>query len=242
MSASVWAIGDIHGKSDALAALTAALPRGEQDFTVYLGDYIDRGPDSAGVVAHVMGEADRAPGRTVLLWGNHEDLAAAHFGIPAPSVFEYDAEDWFRNGGRETMVSFACHPSGLSEAACPPELARLFPRLQRFWRPPIDRFPTLGHVVFVHAGLLPAQQPEDAPGEVLLWVRDEFLKEFDSSGRLVIHGHTPVKKIVPQADKIGIDTGAVYGGSLSALQLPERRVYQADAQGRVRSFDLPDPV
>jgi serine/threonine protein phosphatase 1 len=237
--ASVWAVGDIHGQSRHLEALLAALPRQPEDTTVFLGDYLDRGPDSARVVARVLAESDVRPDQTILLWGNHEDLAAAHFGLPTPSSFEYDPLDWFNNGGIEAMASYGVPRDEAATAPCPPDLRRLFERLRTFWRPSASQFPDLAHVIFVHAGLLPGQQPEEAHGDVLLWVRDEFLKVTDPSGRLVVHGHTPVKALAPQTDKIGIDTGAVYGGPLTALELPERQVFQADGDGRVRSWMLP---
>ncbi len=222
-----------------LNALLEALPRTEEDTTVFLGDYIDRGEDSAGVVQRALAEYDAAPDRTVLLWGNHEDMAAAHFSQYAPSNYTYDPYDWFNNGGIAAMESWGQEKPQLFVASCPPDLARLFPLLRTFWRAPEDRHPDLAHCIWVHAGLRKGQQPEDASGDVLLWIRDEFLDAFDPSGRLVIHGHTPMRKVAALPDKIGIDTGAVFGGPLTALQMPERRVFQADAQGKIVDFDLP---
>jgi serine/threonine protein phosphatase 1 len=236
--ASVWAIGDVHGESAKLEALLAALPRQEGDWTVFLGDYIDRGPDSAAVVRRVLAEYDAAPDRTVLLWGNHEDMAAAHFGFDAPSHFEYDPYDWFRNGGIAALESYGMSTPGLLTAPAPPDLARLFPLLRPYWRVP-DPTPDLAPYVFVHAGVLPGEQPEESPGEVLLWVRDEFLYAYDPSGRVVVHGHTPVNQVRVQPDKIGIDTGAFFGGPLTALQLPERRIYQATGGAVVTVADIP---
>jgi len=225
-----------------MTALLKALPRGADDVTVFIGDYIDRGPDSAGVIRRVLEEYDAAPDRTILLWGNHEDMAAERYGFPRPSSFNYDPFDWYRNGGDKAMASFGYEPNTreLFAAPCPEPLQRLFGLLQTFWHPPADRFPTLGHVIYVHAGILPGKQPEESSGDTLLWVREEFLDAYDDSGRLVIHGHTPFRGVRVQPDKIGIDTGAAYGGLLTALQMPERRVYQANADGKVASFDL-DP-
>lgn len=236
--ASVWAIGDIHGKAGMLTALLDALPRGENDTTVFLGDYIDRGEDSAGVVRRVLAEHDAAPDRTILLWGNHEDMAASHFSVYAPSDFSYDPYDWFNNGGIAAMESWGYRKPQLFVASCPPELARLFPLLQTYWRAPEAQYPTLTHCLWVHAGIRKDQRPEDATGNVLLWIREEFLDTLDTSGRLVIHGHTPMRKTAALPDKIGIDTGAVFGGPLTALQMPERRVYQADSRGNVVDFPL----
>lgn len=239
--ASVWTIGDVHGEYEKLAVLLEKLPRKDDDFTVFVGDFIDRGPDSKGVVERVLNEYDAAPDRTVLLWGNHEDMAAANFGWEdTPSSFEYDPYDWFRNGGLQAMESYGVKPPEVFEMDCPNDLWRLFGLLKTFWRAPADTFPELSHCLWVHAGILPGQQPEEANGDVLLWVREEFLNYFDPSGRLVIHGHTPFKTVRVLPDKIGIDTGAVFNGLLTALQLPERRIYQSDGK-RVISMDLPKP-
>ena len=236
--ASVWAIGDVHGKAAMLDALCAALPRTGDDTTVFLGDYIDRGEDSAGVVRRVLAEHEAAPDRTVLLWGNHEDMAASHFSVYAPSEFTYDPYDWFQNGGIAAMESWGFEKPQLFVASCPPDLARLFPLLKTYWKAPEEQFPELTHCLWVHAGIRKGQMPEDANGEVLLWIREEFLDALDLSGRLVIHGHTPMRRVAAQPDKVGIDTGAVFGGPLTALQMPERQVYQADAQGNVTNFPL----
>nr|CAA9216445.1 hypothetical protein AVDCRST_MAG63-253 [uncultured Armatimonadetes bacterium] len=232
---SVWTVGDVHGQVAMLDALLDALPRKEADTTVFLGDYIDRGPDSSAVVRRVLREHDAAPERTVLLWGNHEDMAAEHFGLPNPSGFRYDSYDWFRNGGIEAMQSFGSAPPELFAAPCPEELGRLFGVLRLFWR---SDDPALAPFVWVHAGVPPGQEPETAPPETLLWIREEFLHAPYQPGRVVVHGHTPFKQVRAQPDKIGVDTGAAYGGVLTALQLPERRVFQANARGKVVSLDL----
>ncbi|MBC8103514.1 MAG: serine/threonine protein phosphatase [Cytophagales bacterium] len=239
--ASVWAIGDIHGKAAMLGALLDALPRQSSDTTVFLGDYIDRGEDSAGAVRRALAEYDAAPDRTVLLWGNHEDMAATHFNFAAPSDFVYDPYDWFRNGGIAAMESWGYEKPALFVASCPPDLKRLFPLLQPFWRASQDQFPELAHCLWVHAGLRKGQQPEDSTGEVLLWIREEFLDALDPSGRFVIHGHTPMRAVRALPDKVGIDTGAVFGGPLTALQMPERRIFQVDAEGHATDFLL-EPV
>ncbi len=222
-----------------LERLLEALPRTADDTTVFLGDYIDRGPDSAGVVRRVLKEHDAAPERTILLWGNHEDMAAAHFGFPAPSNYEYDPYDWFRNGGLEALESFGHHKPELFVTPCPPELERLFPLLRLHWQAPCED-PDLARYLFVHAGVLPGVPLEQQTAETFLWVRGDFLQSYDPSGRVVVHGHTPMETVRAQPDKIGIDTGAVYGGALTALELPARRLYQVKKSGAVVIEDLPE--
>jgi serine/threonine protein phosphatase 1 len=172
----------------------------------------------------------------VLLWGNHEDLAAQHFGVAAPSGLEYDPYDWFRNGGVQAMKSWDHAAPDLFQVPCPDDLARLFGLLKTFWR---SDDPALAPYIWVHAGVPPGLTPEETPGELLVWIREEFLNLIDRSGRVVVHGHTPVREVRVRPDKIGIDTGAAYGGPLTALQLPERRVFQVGDGARVTSFDLP---
>ncbi len=237
--ASVYVIGDIHGESAMLANLLAALPRTSGDHTVFLGDYIDRGSDSAGVVRRVLAEHDAAPDRTVLLWGNHEDMAAFNFRIPHPTGLEYDGWDWFRNGGTVAMQSFGVEMPDAVRAPCPPELHRLFGRLQTFYRGADTGIPGMEPYLFVHAGILPGREPENTDGETLLWVREPFLDGYDPSGRIVVHGHTPYKTVRVLPDKIGLDTGAFRGGVLPCLQLPERVLYQVDHDGKVTVSELP---
>lgn len=236
---SVWAIGDIHGENAKLDTLLSALPRGDDDITVFLGDYIDRGPSSALAVRRVLHEYDtNGPDRTILLWGNHEDMAARHFKVDAPSTFDYDPYVWFANGGKKAMASWGVENDGMFDAPCPDDLGRLFPLLRTFWR---SDDPELEAYIWVHAGIPPEIAPEEAKGDELLWIREGFLDLEDTSGRIVIHGHTPGREVRVRPDKIGIDTGAVFGGVLTALQLPERRLFQADASGRVIQYAVPPP-
>ena len=236
---SVYVIGDIHGEAAMLTNLLAALPRTSDDFTVFLGDYLDRGDDSAGVVRRVLRDYDAAPERTILLWGNHEDMAAFNYNLPRPTDLQYDPWDWFRNGGTVALRSWGVAlPAGF-HAPCPPDLLRLMGLLKPFYRGADTGIAGMEPYLFVHAGILPGVQPEDTDGETLLWVREAFLDGYDPSGRVVVHGHTPYKTVRVHPDKIGLDTGAVGGGLLSCLRLPERVLYQVDHAGRVIVSDLP---
>lgn len=220
---SVWAIGDVHGHANLLGRLLAALPREAGDTTVFLGDYIDRGPDSARVIEIALAQEN-----AVLLWGNHEDMAAFSLGEPWPSVLDYDPYDWYRNGAFETCESLGLSKEDAFRQQCPPLLRELFARLQVFWRDPATG------ALFVHAGIPPGMKPEDCDSETLLWDR-QSLKQLDSSGRFYICGHTPQSSGQPLVlpDKICLDTGAAYDGPLSALKWPERELYQAHLDGTI---------
>lgn len=238
--ASVWAIGDVHGEGRRLSTLLDFLPRGEDDFTVFLGDYIDRGNASAQVVQRALSEHDEAPERTILLWGNHEDMAAAYFKLPHPTDIDYDPYDWFRNGGLTAMESWGLKPPEVFAVPCPVQLERLFSLLRPYFKGSDTGIAGMEPYLFVHAGILSGEEPEVASGETLLWVREEFLNAYDPSGRIVVHGHTPFEQVRVNPDKIGIDTGAVRGGPLTALRLPERALYQVDQTGSVTVSHLPD--
>ena len=236
---SVWTIGDIHGMDTMLTRLLHALPRADTDITVFLGDYIDRGADSRAVVRRVLQERDAAPDRTHLLWGNHEDMAAANFHLPYPSGIGYDPYDWFRNGGIAAMASWDAYPPDVFRADCPLELLRLIRHLEPYYAGADSGIAGMEPYLFVHAGILPGQDPRTTDGETLLWVREPFLESHDPSGRIVVHGHTPFAAVRVQPDKIGIDTRAVNGGQLTCLRLPERVLYQVDHDGKVIVSDLP---
>lgn len=232
---SVWAIGDIHGQADLLDALLGELPRRPDDYTVYLGDYINRGPSSREVVDRLLQEYDRAPERTVLLWGNHEVNASSYFRLPNPLAWRPHGPVWPPAPFLATLKSYGVTPSLADPGLCPPPLARLCSLLRPFWRCPL---PGLEHVLFVHAGVRPGLQPEESDPEDLFFIRKEFTGAEDTSGRLVIFGHTHNKSVFQRPDKIGIDTGAGHGGALTALQLPSLQAFKAYPDGRVVSHPL----
>lgn len=217
---SIFAIGDIHGEREKLEKLLAVLPRTDADTTVFLGDALDRGPDCAGVVRRLMAEYDAAPDRTILLWGNHEDMAASHFNHPAaPQSCEYDIYDWFKNGAFETLASYGLYKPECFLADCPSELDHYFSLLRLFWR-------DTDGTVYVHVGVAPWSMPEETDVQTLLWTRS-YLTIPQPEGRLLVHGHTPYPVPDIGKNRIGVDTGACRGGTLTAVQLPERIFHQA---------------
>jgi serine/threonine protein phosphatase 1 len=217
----IIAIGDIHGEAGKLDRLLARLPLADKPQLVFLGDYIDRGPDSRAVVDTVRGLVAEG---AVALMGNHEDmlLDALDGGV------RYEDGLWLLNGGWDAVRDYV-----------PPEEQTPGPRL--FWRF-VDRFPKeheefmrglpLWHAtpefIFVHAYVPPDQEPEEAGWESLLWGR-EFPETPHQSGRVVIYGHTPVHEPYVTPYGINIDTGCgkLRHAPLSALLLPEGRLFQA---------------
>ena len=219
----VYAIGDIHGRSDLLGGLLgeieadAARRDAAKKTLVFVGDYVDRGPDSCGVIERLLKGLPR--GFAVhFLKGNHEALLLD---------FLDDAhrlDHWRRNGGEETMASYGVDVQRLTETRARPEawreafLAKLSTAHFDFFRHLGLQLP-VGDYLFVHAGVRPGV-PLDAQAETdLIWIRDEFLDATEPFGTVVVHGHTPAQAPVIRPNRIGIDTGAVFSGRLTALRL-----------------------
>ncbi|HVY90391.1 MAG TPA: metallophosphoesterase family protein [Hyphomonadaceae bacterium] len=223
-----FAIGDIHGEARKLRDLHAAIldriaRENRAAKIVHLGDYVDRGPDSRGVIDQVMAlekKFDRDPVvEVVSLMGNHEEMMLAAYDGPLE-----DGGTWWTQGGSETCDSYAA-PARATKA-----WRETIPKAHIDWlrkRPVILQAPKQ-HLVFVHAGIEPASFPNESD-HTYMWTRsDRFFKTETWPDRkelkdlLVIHGHTP-KTYEPEVDdrRINIDTGACFGGPLTAVVLKE---------------------
>lgn len=218
----LYAIGDIHGRSDLLDSLIARIEsddasrNGARVSWVFLGDFIDRGPDSVGVVDRLIAFADTHPG-TAFLMGNHEEvlLRAADGDTRAASLFH-------RIGGRETLLSYGVDPdtydnAGLAEL-CALIAARVPVAHMNFLRD-LKLFHQSGDYLFVHAGIRPEVALEEQQGSDLRWIREEFLGYRGDHGRMVVHGHSISTAVDVQRNRIGIDTGAYASDCLTAIGL-----------------------
>lgn len=225
------AVGDIHGCREELAVLLAALRPGEGDTVVFIGDYIDRGPDSRGVIEELM--ALRAGGgcRTVFLKGNHEDMFLAYLGFPGRYG---DAS--LLNGAGATLRSY-----GLDERMPAREVVTALPpaHLEFLRGDLVMSFRAEGYL-FVHAGVRPDLAWGEQSEEDLLWIREGFLLHPHRLGETVVFGHTPVREVLFDLPyKLGIDTGLVYGNKLSCLDLSGAVLYEvARGSRRARSRDV----
>jgi serine/threonine protein phosphatase 1 len=230
----VYAIGDIHGCLPQLQALRqkidddAAVAPEARRVLVYIGDYVDRGSDSRAVLDFLM--ADAAPGLSVVhLKGNHEDYMLR--------FFQGDLEagaGWIANGGDATLASYGVEVSSLW-----PEFSELKQLQSQFSAAApaahIAFLNSLGdrHVeggyAFVHAGVAPGVALADQKEEDLLWIRKRFLDSNAMHDYVIVHGHTPSRTIENKENRINVDTGAVYGGPLTAVVLAgtERTFLQA---------------
>lgn len=200
------AIGDIHGCRAELSRLLEKIAPTGEDRLVFLGDYIDRGPDSAGVIEQLVHLRRQWP-RTIFLCGNHEQMLLDYLEGRDRALF-------LANGGYETMASYQEGPGW------PPPDSHL-----QFLKALRDRYET-DDFIFAHAGLRPGIALQDQARDDLLWIRREFLDSDYDWGKPVVFGHTPRKEPLISATRIGLDTGAVYGRRLTACDLFSGRIWQ----------------
>jgi serine/threonine protein phosphatase 1 len=217
----VYAIGDVHGRADLLGQLFAGIdadmaanpaPRVVQ---VLLGDYIDRGPQSREVLDLLVSRNQRH--RMVCLKGNHETYVPGFLRNPAT------LDQWRQFGGLETLLSYGVTPIINADEREQRQLAEAFdavlPESHRRFLAGLKESFTCGDYFFAHAGVRPgvplSQQREDD----LLWIREDFLLHEDGFGKIIVHGHTPVKEPDIRPNRINIDTGAYATGWLTCLVL-----------------------
>ncbi len=212
------AIGDVHGCSEALAALIEAIKPVEEDCLVLLGDYIDRGIDSRGVIEQLIGLQDRC--HVVPLLGNHEEMLLSVLGNRAPLGW------WLRHGGKETLVSYG----GKNKLECiPAEHIDFLKRCYPFHE-------TESHF-FVHANYVADERLDRQPAEALRWQSlDEHFPKCHASGKTAIVGHTTQKngEIYDAGYLKCIDTFCFGGGWLTAMEMNAGQVWQASIKGVLR--------
>ncbi len=223
----IYAIGDIHGCHLELRALidlidaeTAAEPGGESEPTlVFLGDYIDRGPESRAVLNTLVNLRASRP-EAHFIMGNHEAALMDFLAEPGKHG------EWLHWGGAETLRSYGIDRVWYrDETALAAELSEKMPRAHRDFLESLDLFCTLDDYVFVHAGLKPGVPLEDQSAKDLLWIRSEFHETVSDQRpqKTIVHGHHPVKKPQDLGWRINVDTGACWSGKLSAVVLEGRR-------------------
>jgi serine/threonine protein phosphatase 1 len=218
----LYVIGDVHGRFDLLERMIELInldikERGHQCLIVTLGDYIDRGPNSREVVDRLL--TNPFSGKFIPLKGNHEVLLENFLMNPAGGA------DWWRLGGWETLKSYGIKakprmtPRGFTSVATQLREA-LSPQQREFFRS-LKTFLTVGDYFLCHAGVRPGTPLELQDEEDLLWIRDEFLSSQIDFGKIVVHGHTPVREPHILANRINIDTGAFLTGRLTCVVLEE---------------------
>jgi len=216
----VYAIGDIHGRSDLLEKLIEAIEEddriaGPADTTIILlGDLVDRGLDSAGVLERARAWQQRRQVR--ILGGNHEEMFLDSF--ESESVLRH----FLRHGGRETVLSFGLDPDAFRAASLEEVQAMMHevvPLEVRAFIAGFEDTVEVGDYLFVHAGIDPALPLDEQPRESLRWIREPFLSHAEPFPKVVVHGHTIHEQVQDKGNRIGIDTGAFASGRLTALVL-----------------------
>jgi serine/threonine protein phosphatase 1 len=228
----VYAIGDIHGRCDLLCRMIARIEaddagRPAADTTVILlGDLVDRGPDSAGVIATAREWAKRR--RVRMLAGNHEEMFLGSF------EREETLRHFLRHGGRETLLSYAISPEAytratldelraMMHAAVPADDVALMEAME-------DRI-QIGDYLFVHAGIRPGVALEEQKVSDLRWIRGEFIEATAPREFAVVHGHTITDAPAVLPLRIGLDTGAFASGQLTAIGLEGSARWLITVQG-----------
>ena len=220
---TLYAIGDIHGRLDLLQQLhqlieqDAGAKQSERKVIVYLGDYVDRGLQSKGVLDCLLsGPPEGFEG--VYLKGNHEE-AILDF------LRDYNfGNTWKYYGGLETLHSYGVTEASTSDnaeafEAAQKSLAEKLPEEHLKFLRGLRVSATFGDYFFVHAGVRPGVPLDRQVEDDMLWIRDEFLRSNSSFGKVIVHGHTPEEAPVIARNRIGIDTGAYMTDMLTCLVL-----------------------
>jgi serine/threonine protein phosphatase 1 len=216
----VYAVGDIHGCSDLLDALTAAIRADEAGATlrsqlIFLGDYVDRGPDSKGVLDRLIALRRERP-ETTFLKGNHEAAVLDFLRDPEANA------QLFNWGGAETVQSYGVDLAvrrPVAEVA--DEFRARLPATHLQFLEGLELTKTIGDYLFVHAGVRPGIAIDAQDEQDLLWIRAEFhnAPADKRPDKVVVHGHQPVRKPVDAGWRIDVDTGACFTGRLTAVVL-----------------------
>ena len=227
-----YVIGDIHGRLDLFDALIAAIEAeiaatADLDIRIILlGDLVDRGPDSAGVVERTRVWQQQRNVR--VLAGNHEEMFLAAFKKPEA------LRHFLKHGGLETVLSYGLSRKQLTALSLEEifeRLPQLVPKEVRDFIAGFEPMIRAGDYVFVHAGIDPSRPLADQKLSDLLWIRERFLSYEGPLEKVVVHGHTIFDRVMDCGNRIGIDTGAFRSGMLTALVLEgdQRRILQACA-------------
>lgn len=229
-----YVIGDIHGRLDLFDALIDGIEaddagcRPANTTVVMLGDLIDRGPDSAGVIRRARDWCGQR--RVRILMGNHEEMFLQSF--EDIEVLRH----FLKHGGRETILSFGIKRKKFNELSLKQllrQMPRIVPEADRAFLASFEGMVIAGDYAFVHAGIDPGVPLSEQKRADLLWIRERFLRHRGPFEKTIVHGHTIFDKVEYHGHRIGVDTGAFRSGVLSALVLQgeTRRVIQSVMTG-----------
>jgi serine/threonine protein phosphatase 1 len=213
-----YIIGDIHGCLEELASLIEALPLRPADRLVFLGDYVDRGPDSRGVVSYLIDLRRKGDQEAIFIKGNHEDMFLSYLGFPG-----HHGDMFLLNGGDATLTSYGI--SWRNEVGR--EIRSMIPNSHIEFFQGLRSSYLMDPFFCVHAGIHPLKSLDDQVEEEMFWIRDEFIQDRHILPYTVLFGHTPMKEVFFDLPyKIGLDTGLVYGNTLSCFEIFEKVLFQ----------------
>lgn len=239
----VYAVGDVHGRLDVLGPLlrdiaqdAMAANAAEPPLLVFLGDYVDRGADSKGVVDLILEMRTWAKFEVRALKGNHEEALLQFLAEPA------FGQTWLDHGGAATLASYGVQPPA---QRTDPEawvkardaFAATLPAEHRAFYEGLELMIVVGDYAFVHAGVRPGVPLAEQAERDLLWIRQEFLTERGRFEKVIVHGHTPMETPQLTPSRLGVDTGAYATGVLTAVRLEgeTQQVMQARAKRPVHA-------
>jgi serine/threonine protein phosphatase 1 len=233
----VYAIGDVHGRLDVLQPLVMELARdcartaaSERPFLVFLGDYVDRGPSSAGVIEFILRLVQEGLFEVRALKGNHEEAFLTFLEDPA------FGDAWMKHGGAQTLASYGVRPPARNEIEgwieARDALAKALPSQHADFLLKLELMTTIGDYAFVHAGVRPGAPLHKQAEHDLLWIRNEFLDSAGPFEKVIVHGHTPSETPQVTPWRLGIDTGAYATGVLTAVRLDDLGARMIQARAR----------
>ena len=210
----IFAIGDIHGCFDKLQRLILEIKADPaNDTLVFIGDYIDRVDGGRDVVDYIL-KLKKTFQNVICLRGNHETMLLRYLDGVEDDIY-------LANGGHATLKAYGILRSDAPrerKKKIPPDHLKFFKSLLPYYE--TDQF------IFVHAGLIPGRELNEQSLYDMQWIRQTFIDSDDDFGKRVVFGHTHFSEPLVEDNKIGIDTGAVYGGSLTCVELPALKFYQ----------------
>ncbi len=210
----IFVIGDIHGCLDMLKRLMDKINWSpDKDRLIFLGDYIDRGKDPKGVVDYIL-DLSKQSSLVECLKGNHEAMFLDF-------ITGRDRFMFIINGGWKTLESYGMYEGDEDDSAISPEHRAFYESLKPFIE--------LEDYYVVHAGFKPRLEIAAQTEDEFLWIRKSFVSSKYDFGKRVLFGHTPFKEPLIKKNKIGLDTGAVYGNKLTCLELPELKFHSVEA-------------
>ena len=236
-----YVIGDIHGQLELLKALHERIARdnaarGGGGHLVHVGDLIDRGPDSRGVVDYLM-RGQMAGRPWTVLKGNHDRFLPRFAAQPDwidPGLAS--GRHWLDHttlGAGPTLASYGVERGDRPHAAVLEDTLKAVPEAHLRWLDQLPLFHRLPQAVIVHAGMRPGVPLERQTEHDLLWIRQGFLDDASDHGVLVVHGHSPVHRVTHFGNRLAVDTGAAYGGALSAVVFDDDGLHDLTEEGRV---------